>query len=282
VTDTYHYYAFGEELASTGSTENGFRYTGEQWERSAAFYYLRARYMDPQIGRFVTLDPWQGDGHVPLSFHRYLYANGSPVSLRDASGTATLGEFLTVVAMVGILAANVDCSSGNAPFVLTKTTTVGPFFLMNGVFLWGIKWRLSRASQRGGYIIQTVTHRVHIAGGSVGYFDSTLTYQEAFEVRPGQNGPNLGSADDYFHSRLTGYGVGSVGNYEIEGIPLYYEGLNLPSDFNTHTVAQAGSVPATYTVHSFPGPRSNTVPHVISVQWNSLHGPSPTQLISMQ
>ena len=45
VTDVYYYTAFGEELAKSGTTENEFRYTGEQWDPNAGFYYLRARWM---------------------------------------------------------------------------------------------------------------------------------------------------------------------------------------------------------------------------------------------
>jgi RHS repeat-associated protein len=105
VTDTYHYYAFGEELASTGSTESGFRYTGEQWDANAGFYYLRARYMDPSVGRFVSVDPFAGDGLSPMTLHRYVYANASPVARSDASGQMTLTEVMYTAVIANALAA---------------------------------------------------------------------------------------------------------------------------------------------------------------------------------
>jgi RHS repeat-associated protein len=92
ITDTYFYNAFGEELAKTGTTENEFRYVGEQWDPNAGFYYLRARWYDQSTGRFASVDPYAGDPQAPVSLHRYLYANVSPVSFRDPSGYTTLVE----------------------------------------------------------------------------------------------------------------------------------------------------------------------------------------------
>jgi RHS repeat-associated protein len=86
VTDTYDYYAFGEVLNRTGTTQNEFTYTGEQWDPNAGFYYLRARWYNPENGLFVSRDPWSGDLQTPISLHRYVYANASPVNLWDPNG----------------------------------------------------------------------------------------------------------------------------------------------------------------------------------------------------
>ena len=55
VTDTYAYDAFGNLISSTGSTENYYRYCGEQFDETTGLYYLRARYMDTSTGRFLSL-----------------------------------------------------------------------------------------------------------------------------------------------------------------------------------------------------------------------------------
>ncbi|MBD3242648.1 MAG: hypothetical protein GF331_18805, partial [Chitinivibrionales bacterium] len=60
VTDSYWYTAFGGELASSGTTENEFRYTGEQWDPNAGLYYLRARWMNPTVDLFIGTDPVKG------------------------------------------------------------------------------------------------------------------------------------------------------------------------------------------------------------------------------
>ena len=60
VANTYTYDAFGIVIDQAGVVANHYMYTGEQYDPNAGFYYLRARYMDPEIGRFVTADFWHG------------------------------------------------------------------------------------------------------------------------------------------------------------------------------------------------------------------------------
>jgi RHS repeat-associated protein len=52
VTDTYVYDAFGTLITATGSTNNRYLYTGEQFGPNLGLYYLRARLMNPLTGRF--------------------------------------------------------------------------------------------------------------------------------------------------------------------------------------------------------------------------------------
>ena len=56
VTKTYHYDAFGVETAPDPLDENPFRYCGEYFDVETGTYYLRARYYDPDIGRFTQQD----------------------------------------------------------------------------------------------------------------------------------------------------------------------------------------------------------------------------------
>ena len=86
VTDTYCYDAFGNLISSTGSTENYYRYCGEQFDESTGLYYLRARYMDTSAGRFISQDSYAGSISDPISLHKYLYANANPVMYSDPSG----------------------------------------------------------------------------------------------------------------------------------------------------------------------------------------------------
>ncbi len=67
-------------------TKNKFRFTGEALDPGTGLYYLRARYYDSTIGRFLSGDPFRGISAFPLSKNLYLYALGNPVSYRDPSG----------------------------------------------------------------------------------------------------------------------------------------------------------------------------------------------------
>jgi RHS repeat-associated protein len=46
----------------------------------------RARYLNPNTGRFWTMDSYEGDNEDPLSLHKYLYGGDDPVNVTDPSG----------------------------------------------------------------------------------------------------------------------------------------------------------------------------------------------------
>jgi len=103
ITDTYTFNAFGELTFRTGVTENNYLYAGEQFDWLTQMYYLRARYMDPSTGTFISMDPFQGFMHDPISLHRYLYAHANPITNTDPTGLVAMSELKTVVAIQGIL-----------------------------------------------------------------------------------------------------------------------------------------------------------------------------------
>jgi RHS repeat-associated protein len=67
-------------------TDNSYLYCGEQYDRDLGLYYLRARHMNPETGRFHTLDTYEGRLGEPLSLHKYMYAHANPVMGIDPSG----------------------------------------------------------------------------------------------------------------------------------------------------------------------------------------------------
>jgi RHS repeat-associated protein len=96
-TDTYAYEAFGSTLSSSGSDANPYRFAGERLVDSVGFYQNRARWLDTRTGRFVSVDPAEGMSDSPLSFHRYIYGNASPVNHLDPTGNQTLVEVGLIV-----------------------------------------------------------------------------------------------------------------------------------------------------------------------------------------
>jgi RHS repeat-associated protein len=92
ITDTYNYDAFGAIVSSTGSTPNDYLFAGEQFDANLGFYYLRARYMNPFNGRFVTRDTYEGSVFDPSTLHKYLYVANDPVNKIDPSGLQMLEE----------------------------------------------------------------------------------------------------------------------------------------------------------------------------------------------
>jgi RHS repeat-associated protein len=109
VTDTYVYDAFGVVITNTGTTTNFYRYSGEQFDPNLGFVYLRARYLNPNSGRFLTKDAFAGSFQDPKSLHRYLYCANNPVNCVDPSGyDGELTSLLAVIAIQGSIGAVVS------------------------------------------------------------------------------------------------------------------------------------------------------------------------------
>src|SRR5215472_917205 len=84
LSNTYTYDAFGNLIGSTGSTINPFQYTGRDFDSETGLRYYRARYYDPQIGRFISEDPVGFDGGINF----YSYVANSPIGFMDQGGLA--------------------------------------------------------------------------------------------------------------------------------------------------------------------------------------------------
>ncbi|MGD9932298.1 MAG: RHS repeat-associated core domain-containing protein [Dehalococcoidia bacterium] len=81
--NSYTYDVYGE-AAVTGSLANEFDFAGQQTDGDTGLQYLRARYMDPETGVFLSREPlavapgWIGCTHE--------YAAGRPTNLIDDTG----------------------------------------------------------------------------------------------------------------------------------------------------------------------------------------------------
>ena len=105
VTDTYDFDAFGNLTDSTGDTENSYLYRGEQYDSFTGLYYLRARYMNPATGTFITMDEYAGSVFEPVSLHKYLYANSNPVMNSDPTGYYSVASLVAGSAGMAEIAA---------------------------------------------------------------------------------------------------------------------------------------------------------------------------------
>lgn len=74
-----------------GSRTNPFRFAGQYQDPSATesgFYYLRARYYDPTVSQFVSVDPLASKTGRP-----YAYVSGDPLNQTDKAGLCSAGPF---------------------------------------------------------------------------------------------------------------------------------------------------------------------------------------------
>ena len=69
-----------------------FLYNGRYGVETGAngLYYMRARYYNPQIKRFINRDIIDGSITDSQSLNKYSYVQGNPISLVDPSGTSAM------------------------------------------------------------------------------------------------------------------------------------------------------------------------------------------------
>ena len=89
---TYTYNAWGEVLNLTNNTSanigdlNPIRYRGYYYDTETGFYYLKSRYYDPKICRFINLDGLASTGQGFLGANMFVYCLNEPSNTRDDKG----------------------------------------------------------------------------------------------------------------------------------------------------------------------------------------------------
>jgi RHS repeat-associated protein len=76
----YTYDAFGKQANVSQNDTNPFRYCGEYTDLSSGLIYLRNRYYDPNIGRFISEDP------AKSGLNWYIYCHNDPINYSDPLG----------------------------------------------------------------------------------------------------------------------------------------------------------------------------------------------------
>ncbi len=92
VTKEYTYDAFGNEKNIDANDSNPFRYCGEYFDKETGDIYLRTRYYNPEIGRFITEDNFTGNTNDSLSLNLYTYCENNPIMFVDPTGNWKEGD----------------------------------------------------------------------------------------------------------------------------------------------------------------------------------------------
>ena len=85
IVNMYAYTPFGQLIDERETIEQPFKYVGADgvMTESNGFYYMRARYYDPQIGRFISEDPIGFDGG---QVNLMAYVGNNPINFIDPLG----------------------------------------------------------------------------------------------------------------------------------------------------------------------------------------------------
>jgi len=86
VVNKYAYTPWGEPIATQEQVEQPLRYAAREYDAETGLYFVRARYYDPQQGRFLSEDPIGVAGGLNL----YAYSGSDPVNFIDPFGLCRL------------------------------------------------------------------------------------------------------------------------------------------------------------------------------------------------
>jgi len=108
----YVYDAWGRPISKTGSmagtlgTVQPFRYRGYVYDEETGLYYLRSRYYNPNLGRFVNADRVFDANDSVTTYNQYAYCDNCPVIYLDSEGRG-LFTSLVIGFVVGALVSGI-------------------------------------------------------------------------------------------------------------------------------------------------------------------------------
>ena len=202
---SHSYGPFGEALASIGISQNTMKYTGREQDAESGLYYYRARYYDPELGRFISEDPIGFDGGINF----YAYVGNNPLIYNDPSGN------IAVTAAVALCAAHPACRGAVGAAVGGVTAVTAQMitnFLMGDNILKGTKSAGIGGLTEGGML--ALTGNPLVAAGTGGF-----TGAISGELIDG-DGINFGDVGVKTVSAMLFHGVGTKITGPSNGVSL--------------------------------------------------------------
>lgn len=104
-----NYYPFGLTFnSSADSPENLYKYNGFEEQKETGWYHFRARFHDPELGRFTTIDPKASSFYYQSP---YAYAANNPVLFHEKNGENPIWGAIIgggIGAAVGVISAGIN------------------------------------------------------------------------------------------------------------------------------------------------------------------------------
>jgi RHS repeat-associated protein len=105
------YKPYGDRIKREAGSKDTAWYTGKQEEAAFGLTYFGARWYDPNMGRFLAMDPVGFSPDNIHSFSKYAYANNNPYKYLDPDGNSPLDVGFFIIDSIRLGAA---IASGNS------------------------------------------------------------------------------------------------------------------------------------------------------------------------
>ncbi|HEU5477538.1 MAG TPA: RHS repeat-associated core domain-containing protein [Gaiellaceae bacterium] len=129
VVATYTFDPYGNETSHTGTADTPLRWAGQYQDVTTGFYYLRARYYDPQTGEFLERDRF-----APVTQEPYAYVDDDPLNNADPLGLAPDCQNESDINLLGVQSCQGARQEGNFGYIATQVSPKGR--LQIGAYPW--------------------------------------------------------------------------------------------------------------------------------------------------
>lgn len=123
VVNSYESTPWGEPISATENVAQPLRFAAREYDADNRLYYVRARYYDAELGRFLSEDPIGLLGGL----NPFTYAGNDPVNFRDPLGLCPSGQFRLVIIVDANTGEVIDwyytCKGGGAHGLSPVTVT---------------------------------------------------------------------------------------------------------------------------------------------------------------
>jgi len=108
------------QTATTIAEANPFRYRGYVYDQETGWYYLKTRYYDPELKRFVSSDALMSTGQGLLGLNMYAYCLNNPINRSDPDGMCSHTKMDNVTCNACAKAATQTFYIGNTKYTVPK------------------------------------------------------------------------------------------------------------------------------------------------------------------